>query len=128
MRSPRPRRSRTADECVIAAHLEPTLLELERLARASEPTPALVLDVASVKVPVVSAARGLHNFVATHPMAGTERSGAGAARAELFAGCAWAYVPSGDARLDARAREFIRSVGGVARRDERRMRTTASSR
>lgn len=72
------------------------------------------MDVASVKVPIVSAARGLHNFVATHPMAGTELSGVAAASAELFAGCAWAYVPSGDEKLDARARAFIDSMGGVA--------------
>ncbi|HEY6449598.1 MAG TPA: prephenate dehydrogenase/arogenate dehydrogenase family protein [Candidatus Cybelea sp.] len=105
---------RTADEYVIAAHLEPTLLELERLARTSKPMPALIMDVASVKVPVVSAAKGLQNFVATHPMAGTELSGVAAASAELFAGCAWAYVPSGDENLDARARAFIDSMGGVA--------------
>ncbi len=105
---------RTADEYVIAAHLEPTLLELERLAGACKPMPALIMDVASVKAPVVSAAKGLQNFVATHPMAGTELSGVAAASAELFAGCAWAYVPSGDEKLDARARAFIGSMGGVA--------------
>lgn len=105
---------RIADEYVIAAHLEPTLLELERLARASTPMPGLIMDVASVKVPVVSAAEGLQNFVATHPMAGTELSGVAAACAELFEGCAWAYVPSGDDNLDARARAFIDSMGGVA--------------
>ena len=71
-----------------------------------------MLDVASVKVPVVAAAAGVANFVATHPMAGSERSGPGAARADLFDGCSWAYVPSGDADLDARAREFIRWCGG----------------
>lgn len=105
---------RIVDSYVIAAHLEPTLLELSRLARVSALMPALIMDVASVKGPVVSAARGLQNFVATHPMAGTELRGVRAARAELFEGCAWAYVPSGEAGLDERARAFIDSMGGVA--------------
>ncbi len=104
----------TADLYVIAAHLEPTLLELARLTRTSALMPALIVDVASVKVPVVSAAKRLRNFVATHPMAGTERSGVGAARAGLFEGCAWAYVPSGDEGLDEQARRFIGSMGAVA--------------
>ncbi len=99
-----------ADTLVIATHLEPTVRELDRLSGWPR-TPALVLDLASVKVPVVAAAEGVANFVATHPMAGSERSGARAARADLFDGCSWAYVPSGDAELDARAREFIRWFG-----------------
>ncbi len=100
-----------ADTLVLATHLDPTLRELERLA-ARPATPPLVLDVASVKAPVVAAAAGVANFVATHPMAGSERSGPGAARADLFDGCPWAYVPSGDDDLDARARDFIRWCGG----------------
>jgi prephenate dehydrogenase len=100
-----------ADVLVLATHLEPTLRELERLAHWPGPLPELVLDVASVKVPVVATALGLKSFVATHPMAGSERSGAGSARADLFDGCSWAYVPSGDAALDARAHEFIRWCG-----------------
>lgn len=103
--------TKEADTLVLATHLDPTLRELERLAGRPH-TPALVLDVASVKAPVVAAAARVANFVATHPMAGSERSGAGAARADLFDGCSWAYVPSGDADLDARAREFIRWCGG----------------
>jgi prephenate dehydrogenase len=102
--------AKEADTMVIATHLEPTLRELERLAGRPS-TRTLALDVASVKVPVVAAAAGVAKFVATHPMAGSERSGPGAARADLFDGCSWAYVPSGDADLDARAREFIRWCG-----------------
>lgn len=102
----------TSDALVIAAYLEPTLREIERLA-AQPSTPALILDVASVKLPVVRAAAGLRNFVATHPMAGTELSGVAAARADLFEGRVWAYVPGGDDALDARARSFIESMGAV---------------
>jgi prephenate dehydrogenase len=46
-------------------------------------------------------------------MAGGERSGASNARADLFEGHPWAYVPSGDAKLDIRACDFIVSLGGV---------------
>lgn len=100
------------DVLVIATHLEPTLREIARLAR--EGTRALlIVDVASVKAPVAAAARGLKNFVATHPMAGTERSGVRAARADLFEGRTWAYVPSGDTELDRRAEGFIASLGAL---------------
>ncbi len=98
---------------VLAAHLGPTLRKLESLRREPALREALVMDVASVKVPVVAAARGVANFVATHPLAGGERAGARAARADLFEGRAWAYVGSGDGELDGRAREFIASLGGV---------------
>lgn len=98
---------------VIAAHLEPTLHEIERLAASSRSIPSLILDVASVKARVARAAASLRKFVGTHPMAGTERSGVGAARADLFAGRTWAYVPSGDNELDRGARAFIESMGAV---------------
>jgi prephenate dehydrogenase len=105
--------SRLADVVVIAAHLEPTLREIARLANEPAGGPALLLDVASVKVPVAGAGKALSNFVATHPMAGSERSGPSAARRDLFEGCSWAYVPTGDRELDGRARRFIESLGGI---------------
>jgi prephenate dehydrogenase len=98
---------------VLAAHLQPTLDEIERLKRVGGSMPSLIIDVASVKAPVVHTARGLRNFVATHPMAGTERSGPGAARGDLFEGSTWAYVPTADNELDARAREFIEAMGAI---------------
>ncbi len=98
---------------VLAAHLQPTLQEIERLKHASGSTPALIVDVASVKTPVVKAARGLRNFVPTHPMAGTERSGVQAAGADMFVGRTWAYVPSDGGALEERVRAFIESMGAV---------------
>jgi prephenate dehydrogenase len=98
---------------VIAAHLEPTLREIERLASVRNEQLVLVIDVASVKLPVVRAAAGLGNFVATHPMAGTQRSGVAAARADLFEGRAWAYVPAEDDELNSRVQAFIASMGAV---------------
>ena len=59
---------------------------------------AVVTDVASVKQIIVEevASRGgdLGRFVGGHPMAGRERSGAIAARADLFEGRTWVLTPS----------------------------------
>lgn len=103
--------TRRADTIVLCAHLEPTLEQLVRLQTKPKLPAALILDVASVKTPVVVAARGLRSFVATHPLAGSERHGVQAARADLFDGRVWAYVPSGDGELDQRAARFISSMG-----------------
>lgn len=98
---------------VIASYVDATIAEIERLKQEGPLRASLIIDVASVKAPIVAAGDGLEGFVATHPMAGTERSGARAARATLFEGKSWAYVPSGDAPLDARARAFIGSLGAL---------------
>jgi prephenate dehydrogenase len=58
-----------ADVLVIAAHISGTIAELQRM-RFTQPRNArLIIDIASVKAPIVQAARGVRNFVATHPMA-----------------------------------------------------------
>ena len=98
---------------VIALPLEPTLRELERLAKVPHLLPALIVDVSAVKVVVARAAEGVERFVGTHPMAGTERSGPAAAREDMFEGRTWALVPSGDQPLDDRARTFIESMGAT---------------
>jgi prephenate dehydrogenase len=102
-----------ADTIVIAVHLDGTLSEIARLSARPPERVQLIVDVASVKRPVCAAAERLARFVATHPMAGSERSGAAAARADLFESRTWAYVPSAGAGLDERARSFIASLGGV---------------
>lgn len=102
-----------ADVIVIATHIGGTLVEMERM-RFSPPRKArLIIDIASVKAPIVAAARGLKNFVATHPMAGRERSGPEAATRDVFEGKMWLYVPSGDSELDWRAVEFIGAFGAI---------------
>lgn len=85
-----------------------------QLHRWSEVT---VTDVASVKSSVLERVRaeaGVHagRFVGGHPMAGRERSGAVAARSDLFQGRTWVLCP-GDAparRLEA-VRELAQQVG-----------------
>jgi prephenate dehydrogenase len=61
---------------------------------------AVVTDVASVKQIIVDevATRGgdLRRYVGGHPMAGRERSGAIAARADLFEGRTWVLTPTPD--------------------------------
>ena len=77
---------------------------------------AVVTDVASVKGAVLDAVRrgggDLSRYVGSHPMAGRERSGAGAARADLFEGRAWVVVPN-EANAP-RAVELVRQVASAA--------------
>jgi prephenate dehydrogenase len=102
-----------ADTIVLAMHLEATLAELERLRRLDSMRAGLVVDVGSVKTPICAFTGAIAQFVATHPMAGSQSAGAGAARADLFDGRTWAYVSSSNGPLDARARAFIAACGGV---------------
>ncbi|HTA40053.1 MAG TPA: prephenate dehydrogenase/arogenate dehydrogenase family protein, partial [Candidatus Acidoferrales bacterium] len=102
-----------ADVVVIAVPTDAAVGEIGALRESPEIHAELVIDVASVKAPIVAAAHGVANFVATHPMAGSERSGASSARADLFEGRPWLYVPPGHAELEAIARGFIESMGGV---------------
>ncbi len=102
-----------ADTVVIATPLRAAIAEIEAIG-VHKPRATLIVDVASVKEPVAQAARGLGNFVATHPLAGSERSGAAAAHAKLFTGKAWVYVPPGDQALETRVLDFIAAMGARA--------------
>lgn len=91
----------TDDLVVLAAPpsaVRSTLRELE--------TSALVIDVASVKAPIVEVVR-TERFVGTHPMAGREITGPDAARLGLFRGATWVVVPDGADELDVRTVESI---------------------
>ena len=73
--------------------------------------PGLVMDVAGVKVPVVSASQ-LARFVGTHPMAGREVTGPGAASAGLFRGAAWIVATDDTGSEDvAEVEAVIASLG-----------------
>lgn len=100
-----------AQVIVIAA---PPNASIEILARLADSPARLIIDVASIKVPIATAGRGVHAFVATHPMAGKERGGFENASADLFVGRPWAYVPSGDEDADKRAHDFIVGMGAEA--------------
>jgi prephenate dehydrogenase len=101
-----------SDVLVLAAPLDAILEQLVELASLDR-SPALTLDVASVKAPVARAGRGVRGFVATHPIAGSERGGVVAARGDLFAGKVWAYdagaAPAALELLEA----FIAGMGAL---------------
>lgn len=73
---------------------------------------AVVTDVASVKVAVLEEVRArggdLTRYAGSHPMAGRERSGAVAARGDLFDGRAWVVVPH--AKSSERAVDLVRQM------------------
>jgi prephenate dehydrogenase len=78
------------------------------------------MDVGSVKNDVVlevETVSGLTSrFVPTHPMAGREIGGAGAARADLFQGRSWIITPSADLAPESRAlvEELIEKLGATS--------------
>lgn len=100
------------DVVVLAGPIDAIVADLRSTdLRASQAS--LILDVASVKVPIVDAGAGIARFVASHPMAGSERSGPGAAEAALFVGRPWAYVPAGDGAATAAVQAFVREMGAT---------------
>jgi cyclohexadieny/prephenate dehydrogenase len=81
---------------------------------------ALVTDVGSVKGTVVRELEPLARqagavFVGSHPMAGSEKTGVTAARADLFENAVCLVTPGRHARPEAVARveDFWRAVGGL---------------
>lgn len=84
----------------------------------------LATDVASLKAPVIAAARdapgGGTAFVGAHPMCGSERSGYAAARPDLFEGAdVWlspAAEAAGDSAAVDRAHAFWRLLGARPKR------------
>jgi prephenate dehydrogenase len=75
-------------------------------------TGAVVTDAASVKGKPLVDARGLvadiSRYVGSHPMAGSERNGPLAARADLFDGATWAITPH--ATSDPEAVDLVRRL------------------
>jgi prephenate dehydrogenase len=95
------------DLIVLSGPLEANLATLRRLE-----TDALVTDVTSVKVPLLSAVRDGVRFVGGHPMAGREHSGPEAASAALFRGAPWVICDDGAAAEDVeRLRSIVGSLG-----------------
>ncbi|ACY98373.1 MULTISPECIES: prephenate dehydrogenase [Thermomonospora] len=99
-----------ADLAVVAvppAAVAPVLLDAQKRGLAHVYT-----DVASVKaMPLQEAAElgcDLTSYVAGHPLAGSERSGPAAARADLFLGRTWALCPVEE--TDSRALERVRQL------------------
>jgi prephenate dehydrogenase len=96
------------DVIVVAVPPKATIESLHRLH-----TDLPVMDVAGVKGAVVVAAEHLPGFVGTHPMAGRETSGPGAASAALFRGASWVVVDNNSPEADAAVVSVIETLGGA---------------
>jgi prephenate dehydrogenase len=74
----------------------------------------LVTDVASVKGNIAAAIKA-PNFVAGHPMAGSEKSGLDGVDADLFRGATWVLTPSESTSPDAldRTRNIVTTLGAA---------------
>lgn len=88
---------READVVVLAAPVQ-TLERLLPSVASAAAADAVVTDVGSTKAAIVAAARMAaaktpFTFVGSHPMAGSEQSGYGAARADLFRGATVIVTP-----------------------------------
>ena len=107
-----------ADMIVLATPVATLEQQMSAVWSAAEPH-ALVTDVGSTKAAIVrvaetlSAARPL-DFVGSHPMAGSNLSGFGVARADLFRGATIILTPTDRTARDAvkRVTEFWEAVGG----------------
>ncbi len=94
-----------ADVILLALPVGETEAVLRQLAPYLKPG-AIVTDAGSTKTNVVAAARAVlatraADFVPGHPIAGSERSGPGAARADLYRGRRVVLTPQADTRADA---------------------------
>lgn len=75
-------------------------------------TPALVTDVAGVKLPIVAAASKLPRFVGGHPMAGGTTTGPDLATSTLFHGATWVLTTDGaDAADLEEMADAVASIG-----------------
>jgi prephenate dehydrogenase len=86
------------------------------LADVARPLPraTLVLDVASVKAPIMAAVHPDLPFVGGHPLAGRERAGPEAGAEGMFRGQPFFLVPAaGREALLPKAEELVRTLGAV---------------
>lgn len=100
---------------VLALPIDPLLDLLPTVASTDGPPDRLVIDISSVKGPIVAAAAQCRGFVGGHPMAGRERGGIDQAsdalfRDRTFALCRAASTTDADLR---RARALVRGLGAV---------------
>ena len=107
-----------AEVVVVAAPVTATVPLVREAARVGGES-LLITDVGSTKARIVAEVeadpRARARFVASHPIAGSERQGAGHARADLFGGRVVALTPTDRTPTDRveRARAFWRSLGAT---------------
>jgi len=115
-----PEEAADVDLIVLAAPVGTCAALADRLSPHARPT-TVVTDVGSVKASLVEAIEGIwpepSRVVGAHPIAGSEESGAGAARAELFEGRLCILTPT--ARTGPSALALVRALWeGVGARVE----------
>ena len=100
--------------CTPLAQMQPLLKEMLPSIKRG----AIVTDVGSVKATVVKELEGLvakagGHFIGSHPMAGAEKTGVAAARADLFANAMCIVTPTkkSDAAALRRTEQFWKAVG-----------------
>jgi prephenate dehydrogenase len=108
--------ARDADMLVVATPVQ-AIAPLVALMAHALPPRAVITDAGSVKAPVVAAVeralgRQAARFCGSHPIAGTESSGAAAARADLLAGARCILTPT--ARTAASTRRHVRTLWEAA--------------
>lgn len=105
---------RSASLCVLCTPIGSMPALAERMA-PHLPADAVVTDAGSAKGALVRHLEGIlgDRFVGSHPMAGSEKSGLDAARADLFDGAVCILTPTETTRPDAlrRTRDLWQSVG-----------------
>ena len=107
---------RDADVLVVATPVAAIAPLIASLAHAL-PARAVITDAGSVKGPVVAAVeralgRGAARFCGSHPIAGTEHSGAAAARTDLLTGARCILTPT--PRTAAATRRHVRTLWEAA--------------
>lgn len=100
-----------AELIVLAAPVGAIISILPRIAGVAPD--ALVIDTGSTKRAILKAARAasVPQFVGGHPMAGSDRSGPDAARADLFDARPWFLISQSAAAFEAGT--FVRQLGGT---------------
>ncbi|MGH9127195.1 MAG: prephenate dehydrogenase/arogenate dehydrogenase family protein [Acidimicrobiales bacterium] len=103
-------RPATLDLVVVAVPPHATVSTVRSMIRLGAPA---VTDVASIKGPIFEELRDCPQYVGSHPLAGTERRGPGAARADMFRGAKWVLSPGPATKPSAEAivRAAIDTVG-----------------
>lgn len=100
--------------------LSPPVGQMRALCEAIAPvvaSGALVTDAGSTKADIVRECEpifaGRAHFIGGHPMAGSEKVGVEAARADLFKGAMWLLTPTANTNADAQAQleALLQSVG-----------------
>ncbi len=100
------------DLIVLATPIAAILGQLDQLSSIVDADP-LVTDVGSTKRVICERGRSAlgDRFVGGHPMAGSERSGIDAARADLFRDRSWVLAPSHPQRPPEKLQAFLTTLG-----------------